>query len=147
AGGMSLVPVLKFRLADPPLLVDLNGIDALRGVTRDEEGVTIGAMTTHWAVATSETAREHLPVLSQLAGGIGDPQVRYRGTMGGSIANADPAADYPVAVLGLGATVRTNRRTIAGDDFFLGLYETALDQGELITSVTYRIPRQGAYMK
>ncbi len=147
AGGMTLIPVLKFRLAGPSDVIDLADIGELRGIRTDDGAVTVGAMTTHAAVAASAEVRQAIPALADLAESIGDPQVRNRGTIGGSIANADPAADYPAAVLGLGATVHTNSRTIAGDDFFTGMFETALEPGELVTAVSFPVPERAAYMK
>ena len=147
AGGMSLIPALKMRLARYGALVDLGGIDALRGVRISDKEVTVGAMTPHVEVAESREVQRSLPALATLASGIGDPLVRNRGTLGGSIANADPAADYPAAVLGLAATVVTNRREIAADDFFLGLFETALAPGELIVAVRFPIPQAASYLK
>ncbi|HEV2627027.1 MAG TPA: xanthine dehydrogenase family protein subunit M [Pseudolabrys sp.] len=147
AGGMSLLPSLKLRLAQYSDLVALKSIAALQGIRREGDTLTIGAMTRHAVVAASEEVRQAIPALAVLAGGIGDPLVRNRGTIGGSIANADPAADYPSAVLGLGATVITDRREIAGDSFFTGLFETALDDGEIITAVRFPMPLRSGYMK
>ena len=147
AGGMSLIPGLKQRLARYSDLVDLGGIAELRGIRREGNALLIGAMTPHAVVAASPEVNEAIPALASLAGGIGDPLVRNRGTMGGSIAHSDPAADYPSAVVGLAATVITNQREIAADDFFLGMFETALKPGEIITAVRYPIPQQAAYMK
>ena len=147
AGGMSLIPGLKQRLARYSDLVDLGGIAELSGIRREGNALLIGAMTPHAVVAASPEVQKALPALASLAGGIGDPLVRNRGTMGGSIAHSDPAADYPSAVVGLGAAVITNQREIAADDFFLGLFETALKPGEIITAVRYPIPQQAAYMK
>ena len=143
AGGQTLIPTLKQRLAQPEALVDLSAIESLRGVCPDGDQLAIGAMTTHAEVATKAT----IPVLASLASGIGDAQVRNRGTIGGSIANNDPAADYPAAVVGLNAVVSTNRRTIAADDFFTDLFETALEEGEIITNVTFPKPEAAAYIK
>lgn len=147
AGGMSLIPNLKFRLAQYSTLVDLKSIDNLAGIARDDNTLVIGAMTRHTVVAASVEVEATIPALAELAGGIGDPLVRNRGTIGGSLANADPAADYPAAVLGLGASIVTNRRKIAGDDFFLGLFETALQPGEIITAVHFPISRRAGYAK
>lgn len=147
AGGMTLIPSMKLRLAAPSDLVDLADIEGLKGITVGADTVTIGAMTRHHDVQTSADVQKAIPALAELAGGIGDPSVRHRGTLGGSIANSDPAADYPAAVLGLDATVETNSRKIAADDFFTGLFETALDEGEIITAVHFRIPDAAAYMK
>lgn len=147
AGGHTLIPTLKQRLARPSDLVDLSGIAELTGVEASDGSVRVGAMTTHGAVAGDSTVNAKIPALAKLAGGIGDPQVRTRGTMGGSIANNDPAADYPAAVLGLDATVITDRREIAADDFFVGMFETALDEGEIIRAVSFKVPDQAAYAK
>lgn len=147
AGGMTLLPTMKQRLAAPSDLVDLAGITALDGISRDGDNVVINAMTTHAAVATSSVVNEAIPALAGLAGRIGDPHVRNRGTIGGSIANNDPAADYPAALVALGATVKTDRREIAAEDFFTDMFETALDDGELITSVSFPVPQAAAYSK
>ncbi|OYX01956.1 MAG: carbon monoxide dehydrogenase [Rhizobiales bacterium 32-66-8] len=132
AGGQTLLPTLKQRLAQPSVLVDLARIPALSGVTRTANGVSIGAMTPHAAVATSDLVQEIIPALADLAGLIGDPAVRNRGTLGGSIANNDPTADYPAACLALGATITTTTRSLAAEDFFTGLFETALAEDELV---------------
>jgi len=142
AGGQSTLPSMRLGLLAPTGWIDLAGIAELQGVRIDGNNVVIGAMTTHAAVAGSKDVQSHIPVLAQLAGGIGDRQVRNRGTIGGSLANNDPAACYPAAVLGLGATVQTDRRKIAADDFFKGLYETALNAGELITAVHFPAPEK-----
>lgn len=147
AGGMSLIPVLKQRLAQHAGLVDLGAIAALKGIRREGDALVIGAVTPHAVVAASPEVQRTIPALAALANGIGDPQVRNRGTVGGSIAHADPAADYPAGVLGLGATVVTNKRRIAGDAFFRGLFETALEPGEIITEVSFPVPRRAAYAK
>ena len=147
AGGMTLLPTIKLRLANPSDLVDLAKIGDLKGIKVDGGTVTIGAMTPHCEVANSAEIAKALPALAKLAGTIGDSQVRHRGTIGGSIANNDPAADYPAAIVGLGATVHTTKRQIAGDDFFTGLFETALEEGELITAVSFPVPDRAAYMK
>ncbi len=147
AGGMSLIPSLKLRLNRYGALVDLGAVAELRGIRRDGNTLVIGAMTPHAEVAASAEVQRAIPALTTLAEGIGDPLVRNRGTLGGSMANADPAADYPAAVLGLGATVVTNRRSIAADDFFTGVFETALAADEIITSVRFPIPPRAAYAK
>ena len=147
AGGMSLIPSLKLRLARYSDLVDLGGIMELNGIRRDGNSVLIGAMTPHAVVAASAEVNSAIPALASLANGIGDPLVRNRGTMGGSIANSDPAADYPAGVLGLGADIITNQREIAADKFFTGLFETALAPGEIITAVRFPIPRKAVYLK
>jgi carbon-monoxide dehydrogenase medium subunit len=147
AGGQTLIPTLKQRLAMPEAVVDLGRIEALKGIRKDGDAIVIGAATTHAEVAASDVVRGAIPALARLAGLIGDPQVRNRGTIGGSVANADPAADYPAAVVGLGATVHTNTRTIAGDDYFQDLFTTALEENELITAVSFPIPQAAAYEK
>jgi carbon-monoxide dehydrogenase medium subunit len=147
AGGHTLLPTMKQRLAMPSDLIDLSGIADLKGVREEGGAVVVGAMTTHATVASDTTVKSKIPALAKLAHGIGDAQVRNRGTIGGSIANADPAADYPAAVLALGATIKTNTREIAADDFFLGLFETALEPGELIVSVHFPVPGAAAYAK
>ena len=146
AGGMTLIPTLKQRLAAPSDVVDLAGIEGLNGI---EVGATvrIGAMTPHADVAASAEVRAAIPALADLAGSIGDAHVRNRGTLGGSIANSDPAADYPAAVVALNATVHTDRRDLAGEDFFVDLFETALEEGEIVTSVEFPIPARAAYAK
>lgn len=147
AGGQTYIPTLKQRLAMPSDLIDLSGISELSGIKSEGDAVVVGAMTRHAEVASSDVVKGAIPALASLADGIGDPQVRNMGTIGGSIANNDPAADYPGAVVGLGATVHTNSRTIAGDDFFTGLFETALNDGELITAVSFPKPQKAAYAK
>ena len=147
AGGQSLIQSMKLRLSSTGGLVDLAALPELRGIDVTPDAVTIGAMTTHAEVAHSAEVRAALPALAELAEGIGDPMIRNRGTLGGSVANADPAACYPSALLALGATVRTDRRSIAAGDFFTGLYETALARGELVMSVSFRRPLQAAYEK
>ena len=147
AGGQSLVQAMKLRLASTPTLVDLGRVADLRGITVNASEVVIGAMTRHADVAHSAEVRAAIPGLASLAEGIGDQMVRNQGTLGGSLAHADPAACYPAAVVGLGATIRTDRRSIAADDFFKGLYETALEPGELIVSVSFQRPKRSAYLK
>lgn len=147
AGGQTLLASMKLRLANPEKLVDLGAIAELAGIRRDGNAVVIGAMTRHADVAASDVVRSAIPALAELAGGIGDRQVRALGTLGGSVANNDPAACYPAAVLGLGATVQTTKRTIAADDFFQGLFTTALEEGELVTSVSFPVPQRAAYLK
>jgi len=147
AGGMTLIPTLKQRLASPSDLIDLGGIAELKGIEVSGGTVTIKAMTTHATVADSKVVAAAIPALAKLAGGIGDGQVRNRGTIGGSVANNDPAADYPSACLGLGATIVTNQREIAADDFFTGMFETALEEGEIITAIRFPKAEQAAYMK
>jgi carbon-monoxide dehydrogenase medium subunit len=147
AGGMTLIPTLKQRLAQPSDLVDLAELGDLAGISVDGNTLTIGAMTRHCDVAASADVAKVIPALSGLAGNIGDPAVRHRGTIGGSIANNDPAADYPAGSLGLGATIVTNKREIGADDFFVGLFETALEEDEIITAVKFPKPKRAAYMK
>ena len=147
AGGQSLLPSMKLGLAAPPVLVDIGGIAELQGVCVDDGRVIIGAATTHAAVAASAAVQQAIPALADLAGRIGDRQVRHRGTLGGSLAHNDPAACYPAAVLGLGATVHTDQRKIAADDFFIGLYTTALEEGELITAVSFPVPERAGWQK
>ena len=147
AGGMSLIPALKLRLARYPGLVDLGGVAGLNRIERNGNTLVIGAMTPHAIVAASLEAQSAIPALVTLAGGIGDPLVRNCGTIGGSIANADPAADYPAGVLGLNAMVETARRKIPADEFFTGLFETALDADEIITAVSFPIPEAAGYAK
>lgn len=147
AGGMTLVPTLKQRLAQPSHLVDIGALAELRGITAKGGTLTIGAATKHHEVATSGVVKRAIPALAQLAELIGDPQVRNLGTIGGSVANNDPAADYPAAVLGLGATVVTNKREIAADGYFQGMFTTALEEGEIITRIVFPVPRRAAYAK
>jgi carbon-monoxide dehydrogenase medium subunit len=147
AGGQTLLASMKLRLANPPSLADLAGIAELSGICRDGNALVIGAMTRHAAVADSAEVQAAIPALADLAGHIGDRQVRAMGTLGGSVANNDPAACYPSAVLALGATVVTTQRSIAADDFFTGMFATALNEDEVITSVRFPIPRRAAYMK
>jgi carbon-monoxide dehydrogenase medium subunit len=146
AGGMTLIPVLKQRLNKPSLLVDLAKL-GLVGVSVSGNTVTIQGMTTHGAVASDAGLKGKIPSLAELASHIGDEAVRHRGTIGGSIANNDPAADYPAAALALGATIKTDKRSIKADDFFQGMFTTALEQGELITAVEFPAPEKGAYEK
>ena len=147
AGGMSLLPAMKLRLTMPGALIDLSGIAVLKGISATTDTLTIGAMTRHVDVADSQTVAKSIPALAQLAGSIGDPAVRNRGTIGGSLANNDPAADYPAAVLALGATIMTNAREIAADDLFRGMFETVLAPGELITAVKFPLPVAAGYAK
>mgnify|MGYP002382136915 CR=1 FL=1 len=147
AGGQSLIPVLKLEMAQPSDLVSLAGITDLRGVRVDGPNVIIGALTTHAEVAEHAEVRRLIPALATLASGIGDAQVRNRGTIGGSVAHADPSADYPAALVGLGATVHTDRRTIPADEFFTGLFETALAPDEIVTAVRFPVPARAGYAK
>ena len=147
AGGQSLLPAMRLGLAAPSALVDLAALAELKGVCPDGDRLVVGAGTTHAEVAASAEVQRMIPALADLAGRIGDRQVRNRGTLGGSLANDDPAACYPAGVLGLGATVRTNRRAIAADDFFVGIYTTALEDGEIITAVEFPRPRRAAWQK
>ncbi|HWK46930.1 MAG TPA: xanthine dehydrogenase family protein subunit M [Stellaceae bacterium] len=147
AGGQTLLPTLKQRLAHPTALVDLKSIPGFATIRHEADVVVIGALTRHAEVAASELVTGAIPALAKLAGGIGDVQVRNRGTLGGSIANSDPAADYPAGLLGLGATIGTDRRAIPADDFFTGLFETALQPDEIVTQVYFPIPKRAAYVK
>ena len=147
AGGQSLVQTMKLRLASPTAIIDLAGVKELTGIKTEGNAVTIGAMSRHADVENSAEVKKLIPALARLAGGIGDRQVRHMGTLGGSLANSDPAACYPAAVLGLGATITTNKRKIAADDFFKGLFETALAADELITAVTFPAAKRAGYIK
>ncbi|ART55631.1 carbon monoxide dehydrogenase [Acidovorax carolinensis] len=147
AGGQSLLPSMRLRLANPGQVIDLNNIPELAGIRRDGNALVIGAMARHMDVAASSEVKAAIPALAELASHIGDRQVRARGTLGGSVANNDPAACYPSAVLGLSATVITNRREIAADKFFVGMFTTALEEGELITAIRFPIPKRAAYLK
>lgn len=147
AGGMTLLPTMKLRLARPSDLVDLGDIDELQGIAVNGKAIEIGAAVRHADVAGSADVKRLIPALADLAGRIGDPQVRNRGTLGGSLANSDPAADYPAAVLGLGAVIRTDRREIPADDYFLGMFETALEADEIVQSVRFPAPKRAAYAK
>ena len=147
AGGQTLIPTLKQRLAKPSAVVDLRAVPGLKGIAVAGGAVTIGAMTTHAEVANSADIAKAIAALAALAEGIGDPAVRNRGTIGGALANNDPAADYPAGALGLGATIKTDSREIAADQFFKGMFETALKAGEMIVSVSFPVPEKAAYMK
>lgn len=147
AGGQTLLPTMKQRLAAPAHLIDLAGLTDLVFIRAADASVTIGALTPHYRVATSAEVAKKIPALAALAGTIGDPAVRHRGTIGGSIANNDPAADYPAACLALGATITTNKRKITAPEFFRGLFETALEDGEIITEVSFPVPDKAAYEK
>ncbi|HEV2676946.1 MAG TPA: xanthine dehydrogenase family protein subunit M [Aliidongia sp.] len=147
AGGMTLVPTLKQRLARPSDLIDLSRIPDLKGIKVDGGTVTIGAMATHAEVGASEAVKQAIPGLAWLAGNIGDPAVRHRGTLGGSISNNDPAADYPAALLALGATIYTTKRQLSAADFFVGMFETALELDEIVTAVSFPIPEKSGYQK
>ncbi len=147
AGGHTLIPVMKQRLASPSDVIDLGKIKELVGIEVSADALTIKAATTYFDILQSADAKKAIPAIVHLASMLGDPQVRYRGTIGGSIANNDPAADFPAAVLALGATVKTNKRSIPADDFFKGLFSTALDDGEIITAVSFPIPAKAGYSK
>ena len=147
AGGQTLIPTMKQRLAAPSDLIDVYGIEEMRGISVSGDMVTVGASCTHAEVASSADVASTIPALAALAGGIGDPAVRARGTIGGSVANNDPAADYPAACLGLGATIVTDKREILADDFFTGMFETALDEQEIITAVKFPKAAKAAYAK
>ena len=146
AGGQTLIPTMKQRLASPKNLIDLAGA-GLSGIEQKGRTIVVGAMTTHAEVAGSAVVQAALPALASLAGNIGDPHVRHRGTIGGSLANNDPAADYPAAVLALGATVHTNKRKIAADEFFAGMFSTVLEEDEIVTKIAFPIPGKAAYVK
>jgi len=147
AGGHSLIPVMKQRLAKPSALIDLSQVEGLTGVELKGRSVVIGAMTRHVDVANSAVLQQAIPALAAVPNSIGDPQVRNRGTIGGSVANNDPNADYPAACLALGATIITNKRRIAADDFFTGMFSTALEDDEIITKIQFPVPRKAAYEK
>lgn len=147
AGGHTLIPVMKQRLASPPHLVDLSHIEGLNTIEMKGRALVIGATARHAEVASSAIVGEAIPALANLASQIGDPAVRHKGTIGGSLANNDPAADYPAAVLALGATIKTNKRSIAADDYFKGLFTTALEDGEIITAVSFPVPAKAGYSK
>ena len=147
AGGMTLLPTMKQRLARPNTLIDIARLKELGGIARDGAHVVIGAGVKHVDVATSQIVRDAIPALADLAGHIGDPHVRHMGTLGGSVCNNDPSADYPSACLGLGAKLTTTGRIIDADDFFLGMFETALDPGEILVNISFPIPKRAAYVK
>jgi len=147
AGGHTLVPVMKQRLASPPHLVDLSHIEGLNEIEMKGRSLSIGSTATHFEVANSSTVGEAIPALAELAGMIGDPAVRHRGTIGGSLANNDPTADYPAAVMALGATIVTNKRRLKPEEFFQGLFSTALEPDEIITRVMFPLPKKAAYIK
>jgi carbon-monoxide dehydrogenase medium subunit len=147
AGGQTLIPTMKQRLAAPSQLIDISRIAELKGISASGDTVAIGAATTHAEVERSDAVRRAIPALAALAGLIGDPAVRHRGTIGGALANNDPAADYPAAALALGATIHTDRRDIAADAFFTGLFATALEEGEIVTRVSFPVPAKAAYEK
>ncbi len=147
AGGHTLLPTMKLRLAGPPQLIDLSRIEGLAGIELSGRSLNIGAMTRHADVNSSPVVQQAVPVLAKLAGMIGDPAVRHMGTIGGSVANNDPSADYPAACLGLAATIITNKRRIKADDFFTGMFSTALEPAEIITKVSFPLPKKAAYQK
>jgi carbon-monoxide dehydrogenase medium subunit len=147
AGGHTLIPTMKLRLASPSDLVDLSKIEGLAGIELKGRSVVIGAMTRHFEVANSPIVKENIPALAHLAGVIGDPAVRHRGTMGGSVANNDPTADYPAGCLGLGATIITNKRRIKADDFFVGMFQTALEPDEIIVRISFPMVNKAGYEK
>jgi carbon-monoxide dehydrogenase medium subunit len=147
SGGHTLLPAMKARLAAPGNLIDLRQLPELKGIQASGDSVTIGGATTHFAVSASAEVKNAIPTLAGLAGSIGDPAVRHVGTIGGSVANNDPAADYPSAVSALAGTVHTDKRQIAADDYFTGLYTTALNEGEIVTKVTFKVPAQAGYAK
>src|SRR6516164_4194115 len=145
AGGQTLLPTMKLRLASPKNIVDLGAIEGLAEIELRGRSLVIGAMTRHADVASSPVVQENLPALAKVAGMIGDPAVRHRGTIGGSLANNDPNADYPAAALGLGATIITNKRRIKADDYFTGMFSTALEPGEIIVKMSFPVPKKAAY--
>jgi len=147
AGGMTLLPTMKMRLASPSDLVDLASIEGLAAISESADAIEVGAMVRHAEVAGSDAVRAAIPALAELAESIGDAQVRNRGTLGGSVVNSDPAADYPAAILGLNAVIKTDSREIAADDYFKGLFETALEPGEIVLSVRFPKPVRAAYSK
>src|SRR5215475_2123083 len=147
AGGQTLLPTMKMRLASPANIVDLDRVEGLNGIELKGRSLVIGALARHAEVANSDVVAQAIPALAKLAGMIGDPAVRHRGTIGGSIANNDPNADYPAACLGMGATIITNKRRIKADDFFTGMFSTALEPSEIITKVSFPIPKKAAYQK
>ena len=147
AGGHSLIPVMKLRLASPPVLIDLSKVEGISGVELKGRSIVVGAMTRHVDVANAPAARDNLPALAQVPGSIGDPHVRAVGTIGGSIANNDPNADYPAACLGLGATIITSKRKILSDEFFTGMFSTALAPDEIITKISFPVAKKAAYQK
>jgi carbon-monoxide dehydrogenase medium subunit len=147
AGGQTLLPTMKLRLAGPPQIIDMTLIEGISGIELSGRSLTIGAMTKHYEVNTSPVVQQAAPVLAKMAGLIGDPAVRHRGTIGGSVANNDPNADYPAACLALGATIITNKRRVKADDFFTGMFSTVLEPDEIITKVSFPIPKKAAYQK
>jgi carbon-monoxide dehydrogenase medium subunit len=147
SGGHTLLPAMKARLAQPANLIDLRHVPELKGIQVSGDTVIIGAATSHAEIAMSAEVRRAIPVLAALAGSIGDPHVRHLGTIGGSVANNDPAADYPSAVMALAGTVHTNKRQIAADQYFTGLYSTSLQEGEIVTKIAFKVPAQAGYAK
>ncbi|MEZ5653759.1 MAG: FAD binding domain-containing protein [Burkholderiaceae bacterium] len=147
AGGMTLLPSLKLRLSAPSHLIDISRLSELAGLSATDTGLSVGAGLTHARIAADDTIARRLPALAALAARVGDPQVRARGTIGGSLANNDPAADYPAALLALGERVRTDRREIQADDFLLDMFTTALDEGEIVLAIDFRIPQRASYAK
>jgi carbon-monoxide dehydrogenase medium subunit len=147
SGGMTLLPALKLRLSRPTALVDLSGIGELRGIRREGGSIVVGALAKHYEIATSAEVKASIPALARMAHSIGDTQVRNRGTMGGSVANNDPAADYPAALLALGATIQTDKRKVPADAFFQGMFATVLDVGEIVTAIHIPVPEKAGYAK
>jgi len=147
AGGMTLLPTMKMRLASPANIIDLDRVEGLNGIELKGRSLVIGALARHADVANSDVVKQAIPALAELAGMIGDPAVRHRGTLGGSVANNDPNADYPAACLGLGATIITTKRKVVADEFFKGLFETALEPDEIITKVSFPLAKKAAYQK
>jgi carbon-monoxide dehydrogenase medium subunit len=147
AGGMTLIPTMKQRLASPEQLIDIRQIEELKFIKIESNNIVVGSVSSHFEVSSSEIINENLPVLSKLAEGIGDPHVRNMGTIGGSISNNDPTADYPAACIGLGATIKTSKREVSSDEFFVDLFETILDEDEIVTQVSFPIIKNACYMK
>ncbi len=147
SGGHTLLPAMKLRLAGPSGLIDLSGVDGMRGIERKGDMIVIGAFMTHREVANSDVLKAAIPTLAEMVGTIGDPAVRHRGTIGGSIANNDPSADYAAGALALGATIVTDSRRVAADDFFTGLFSTSLAEGEIVTAVEFPVPKRMGYQK
>ncbi|NVK35748.1 MAG: xanthine dehydrogenase family protein subunit M [Rhodobacteraceae bacterium] len=147
AGGQTLLPTMKQRLAAPSDVIDLGKVPDLSGISEGDGSLVIGAVTTHYEVASSDVVKRLIPGLAALAAGIGDPAVRYRGTIGGSISNNDPAADYPAALVALGATINTNKRSLSAEDFFEGMFMTALEEDEIVTNVSFPVAEKSAYAK
>ena len=147
AGGMTLIPTMKQRLASPEQLIDIRHLEELKHIKIESNNILIGSISSHFEVSTSDIVNEHMPSLAKLAEGIGDPHVRYMGTIGGAISNNDPTADYPAACLGLGATISTSKREVKAEDFFLNLFETCLEEDEIVTQISFPVIKNSCYMK